>query len=83
MKIDLYEPIRVEIGYDYDIKSYQETNTAIVYLGGTEIYRQDVGYIPDSDYNYREEKIVEARDRALIPLALFLKEGIKGFLDES
>lgn len=76
MKIDMYEPIRVEIENDYDVNRLEETNTAIVYVGNTEIYRQDAGYIPTYDYGDREGYIRDAQNRALMPLAKFLKKAL-------
>lgn len=76
MKIDIYEPIRVEIENDFNLNANEETNTAIVYVGDTEIYRQDAGFMPDPDYDYNNEYLYAAKNRALIPLALFLKESL-------
>lgn len=77
MKIDVFEPISVEIENDYDLKKHEEVNTVIVYVGDIEIYRMDAGYIPLSDYD-KEEYIEHAKTRALAPLARFLKIGIEG-----
>ncbi len=77
MNINIYQPIVVEIENDFDVKSYDETNTAIVYIGGIEIYRQDAGYIPSvGSYDY-EQYCNAARDNALRPLAEFLKVAIE------
>lgn len=68
--INLYEAIRVEIEEEYNPSFLEETSTAIVYVGNKEIYRLDVGWIEDY-------QISDAKDRALIPLAKFLKKGVE------
>lgn len=76
MKIDIYQPITVEIDSTWDKDTYEDINTAIVSVGGIEVYRESAGYLPDpGSYDY-EEYCNSAKDRALRPLADFLKKNM-------
>jgi hypothetical protein len=65
MKVEVYEPIRVEKEYNMESEPGESEYDMVVYMGNVEVHRRPAGYFPMSyEYDYAD-RVADAKDEAV------------------